>query len=386
MLPNKSLIYSVCILAFACSASFYLTQEPAPVSQSQVQSTTAKNVLVTTVSPNYHKATLHSGGLVAPAQLSRVPALVPGLITRIPAHITPGSVVSRGDILAYIDPADYQIAVEQASVNLHIATEELAIEQGLAKLANAELSLASELAEFKETRLASRKPQVTIAQQKVKSAQATLRQAQLNLSRTVIKAPYDAFVQTRTQDVGNYVATGTVLFELVDISAFWLNADLPVSQLPWLNAASKVTVSHPSWPEDTHLDGKILDTLGQLRSSDRQSQLLIELSPHDASNQSLPLKINQFLEVDIEIQLQHPTIRIKRDWLDNANRLWSVSDDNQLVRESLVPIFENREFVLVHPDGLVNKTVVISPFTSAMENMTVVPIESNLTTSAKGTQ
>ena len=98
-----------------------------------------------------------------------------------------GSRFRKGDVIARIEQTDYKLAVagersrvEQAKLNLTIEKErELDAQREWELLGN----------EGEAPELASRKPQLRLAELGVEAAEAGLERAELSLARTVLKAP-----------------------------------------------------------------------------------------------------------------------------------------------------------------------------------------------------
>ena len=181
---------------------------------------------------------------------------VPGYISEVP--VDDNQPVRAGQVLARIDPRDYQTALDQAradvaaaqasidTLNQQIAQQRLAVAQArqvadsdqaalvyaqqqfqrytdLAKSTYGTVQMAQQSqADIREKRAALQgdtkgigvaKRQVSVFEAQLAQAKATLaeqqaieQQAELNLSYTMIRAPVDGTVGVRTLRVGEYVA------------------------------------------------------------------------------------------------------------------------------------------------------------------------------------
>ena len=111
----------------------------------------------------------------------------------LPKDYDSGSRFKKGDVIARIEQTDYRLAVagersrvEQAKLNLTIEKErELDAQREWELLGN----------EGDAPELASRKPQLRLAELGVEAAEAGLERAELSLARTVLKAPFDCIVK-----------------------------------------------------------------------------------------------------------------------------------------------------------------------------------------------
>jgi len=96
---------------------------------------------------------------------------------------------------------------------------------------------------------------VEARQQQVEQAQAQLNTAELNLSYTEVRAPYDGFVTKRNVQLGTLVQAGSALFSLVSPD-IWITANFKESQLARMNPGDKVEISVDAWP-DMKLHGHV---------------------------------------------------------------------------------------------------------------------------------
>jgi membrane fusion protein (multidrug efflux system) len=78
--------------------------------------------------------------------------------------------------------------------------------------------------------------------------QATLRQAQLNLSYTTITAAVDGVVGNRTLRVGQYVQAGTQLMSIVPVLSAYVVANFKETQLTHVHAGQRVEVAVDMFP------------------------------------------------------------------------------------------------------------------------------------------
>jgi len=78
--------------------------------------------------------------------------------------------------------------------------------------------------------------------------QSLLRQAELNLSYTIITAPVDGTVGNRTLRVGQYVHAGTALMAIVPLSAVYVTANYEETQLTNVQSGQPVTIDVDMFP------------------------------------------------------------------------------------------------------------------------------------------
>lgn len=115
---------------------------------------------------------------------------VPGTVERIPVDI--GDNVKQGDLLARLDPKDYQVALNDANAKLRKAKAELALaESEHARVARV---FEKDPGAVSKSLVDTRKAQLGTAKAQVVSARAAVESAEDNLSYTFLKSPYDGAV------------------------------------------------------------------------------------------------------------------------------------------------------------------------------------------------
>src|SRR6266850_7668829 len=128
-----------------------------------------------------------------------------------------GQMVKQGDRLFVIDPRPYKLAVEQAKADLERAKAKL-------ELASLDVQRAAPLVRgntITEREFDTRKANERDAAGQVGSAEAALKQAELNLEWTEVRAPISGRISDRRIDAGNLITGGpsgaTLLTVIVSI-------------------------------------------------------------------------------------------------------------------------------------------------------------------------
>lgn len=132
------------------------------------------------------------------------------------------------------------------------ATTQQAVDNADATLrsANADVELAKarvQQAEPVPQNIGQAQSQVTRVEGTVKQAQAQFAQAELNLSRTVVHAPFDGWVTKRAVDVGTYVQPGQQIMSLVS-PEIWITANLKETQLTRIRPGEPVRIAVDAYP------------------------------------------------------------------------------------------------------------------------------------------
>jgi membrane fusion protein, multidrug efflux system len=88
------------------------------------------------------------------------------------------------------------------------------------------------------------------------SAQAALRQAELNLSYTSVVAPLDGTVGARSVRIGQFVQAGTQLMAVVPLEGVYVVANFKETQLDRVRAGQPVTITVDAFP-NAELSGRV---------------------------------------------------------------------------------------------------------------------------------
>src|SRR5690606_18836558 len=139
-------------------------------------------------------------GQVKSKNEAAVAAQVAGQIIEMSPALEPGAFFKKGEVLARIDPAEYRLAVDRSRSQVARAGEALARVRSEAALAEQDwkdLGLSGQPSD-----LTLQKPQVNAALADLRTAEAAVRESELNLERTELRAPFDGRVMARTANVG----------------------------------------------------------------------------------------------------------------------------------------------------------------------------------------
>ena len=143
----------------------------------------------------------YSGRFEAVASVE-VRARVSGFIDKI--DFRDGQIVKVGDPLFTIDKRPYEIAVESADADVarnkaQVELAELQVNRGASLIASRTITEAEQ---------DSRKSTLAVARAQLKSAEAALRNAQLNVEWTNVTAPIAGRISDRKVDAGNLISGG----------------------------------------------------------------------------------------------------------------------------------------------------------------------------------
>ncbi|MGH8445074.1 MAG: HlyD family secretion protein [Solimonas sp.] len=278
------------------------------------------------------------------ANLVNVSADVSGKVDTIYVH--ENEVVKRGAPLFRIDPAPYEVAVQQAQAALTQAQLQVAAlkatyaqKQAALRSAQADLSFrevdhkrASELQALgasSTSTLDAASHALQVAQSGIneaehevgevraqldgnpdiavedhpsyKAALAALDKAKLDLSRTDVRAPIDG-IASKVPEVGGYVLPGLPVLSVVDAQGPWVEANLKESQLERVRAGQKVEIDVDAYSQ-TKWTG-IVESIGQATGAEFSL-----LPPQNASGNWVKVVQRVPVRIRIEHQNGEPPLR-----------------------------------------------------------------------------
>lgn len=339
------------LVAIAVVVLIYSTE---PTAQSEgATKKTAMLVSVETVKKGQYTPLFQATGTVSAFEDIQLNALVSGQIIERNPKFVPGGRVKKGTVLLQINPADYQNQKELRKSELMQAQTDLEVELGRQNIAKQDLKLIGGDSLTEDQRnLVLRKPQFSAVKARIKAAKASLSQAQLNLERTSVKAPFDAQIISQNVSVGSQVAPGDNLGRLVGIDHYWVEVNLPVKKLKWLSftendnqKAAEVTIKNTSdWEENQSRSGYLVNRVGALDEQSRLARLLIKIPDPlgvESKNKDLPhLMIGSFIEAEIEGQAIRDVVRLSRDFLRTNNTVWVMEDEKLSIKKVKVKLMD----------------------------------------------
>jgi HlyD family secretion protein len=174
------------------------------------------------------------------------------------------SIVHKGQVVARLDPALFQAAVEQTRANLAKSKADVEHSQVALLDAQQKYTRAQELAaksllpqsDLDAAKIAVDSAQAMLVSAKatVEQSQANLNQAQVNLDHTIITAPIDGIVIQRSVDVGQTVAASmqapTLFVIAADLTKMQVNANIDEADVGRIRPDQTVTFRVDAYPSD----------------------------------------------------------------------------------------------------------------------------------------
>lgn len=321
------------------------------------------------------RAVVSAMGTVVAARGVTLKAQVAGTVQSVADAYVPGGRIAKGAELLSLDPVDYEVAVQKARSALATAKAALAIEQGSQTIAREELALMSVLSTetVSQTDLALRKPQLAQARADVTSAEADLRQAMLDLNRTVVRAPFNAMVVERNVNLGTYAGALDSLANLVGTDEFWIEAVVSLDQLALIDldypggcpVAIRSQVGTGTW------NGHVVQVAGKLSESSRMATVIVSVkNPLGTieNSSAVHLMIDDYVNVEIAGRQLTNVIELPRAVMQDGKRVW-VYDKGALDIRKVSLVWKNAEAVYLDSGVKAGEQVVTSALATPVQGM-----------------
>ena len=303
MARKKQIIIPIAILAIGVVAfvGFSSMKKP-PEEKAEVDNTPIVAVENIAVMPMTLEVS--SYGVVKPKYETTIVAQVSGEIVELSDTFVRGGLVKKGQLLARIDPNDYQAALIDAEANMASARAALEKEVAQGKVAEREWK---QITDTSPTELSLRKPQLAQELARVKSAQASVLRAQRNLQRTEIKAPYDAMINKRTIGLGSFVGVGSEIGMLLGTAIAEVRLPVADNQLQFLidqGQQAKVNLTGTFAGKNREWQAEIVRSEGVVDNDSRMSYLVAEIhDPYHLQNNEVantqPLRFGSYVQAKI---------------------------------------------------------------------------------------
>lgn len=302
MTLNKQIILPIAILVIGILLFFIFSgMKKPPETKPQIDNTPIVSVEEVQVSPI--TLNVKSYGIVNPKYETEIVAQVSGEVVELSPLFVRGGFIKKGQLLARIDPSDYESALIDAEAKMASARASLETEEAQGKVAENEWK---NITHSSPSELSLRKPQLAQELANVKSAQASVLKAKRNLERTEIKAPYDALIESRHIGLGSFVVTNTNVGKILGTATAEIRLPVADQQLQYLNGNG---VNADVLLEGTYSgavkewQAQISRSEGVIDSTSRMSYLVAEIKdPYllmSKSQNAIPLRFGSYVNAKI---------------------------------------------------------------------------------------
>jgi len=434
---NKLLKHKLA-LPFIAGAGIVLTVliiKLQPAMKHDPQTNPAKLVTVIEAKAHVVRPSIIGFGTVEPDVSLSTKAEVSGRVTFVNPNLEKGAMIAAGELLVRIDDKDYQLALSQAKADLlanqaSLAQMDITIENSELdlKLAKQKLKVAQSEYQRKqklrkqgsvsqseldaqqqnvlqlqqetqnlEGRLSTLPADKEVIQAKIAISEAKVEKAQRDIERTQVSLPFNGRISNVMVDQGQFVSTGSALFEASGFDKMLINAQFSVEDFRRLlatvdrdnfniqqllaNRSAADMLSHSGLT--AHISNGQSETLNRTAKVERiadnidpQSRTVgVIVSVSDNYDDIDPMKKPPLVKgMYLQVQLSgvaKPYTLIPRSAL-HQNELFTVSADSRLKRITVQPEFLVDDMALLAPQEAFNGALIAtSDFFPAVEGMSL---------------
>ncbi|WNB76343.1 efflux RND transporter periplasmic adaptor subunit [Methylomonas koyamae] len=314
-------------------------------------------VEVVAARPQTLKLNVRSQGVVAPREAIDLIAQVTGKVDRIHPALVSGGFFKADEVLATIDPRDYDYAIVATQAKIAEAKRVLINERAQAEQA---LSEWQALGQGEASDLALRKPQLAEAEAKLQAAEADLAKAKLDRSRCEIRAPFSGRVLSKQIGRGQFLPAGASIARIYANDIAEIRLPVGINELAFLDLPLSASGPAAHWPAVTLSaemagkpqiwQGRIVRSEAELDSSSGQLFLVAQVEqPDNSRDGGAPLLSGLFVQAEIEGVARAGLYALPRNALNNLQQVKLVDADRRLV-------FRDVEVLRSEPDRVVVKS------------------------------
>ena len=356
-------------------------------------------------------------GTVRPREALSLVAEVRGQVVGIDPVFEEGSFIPKATVLIQIDPRTYRLEVDRRKVQVKQAAAEIKrLDQEVInlkarlKIAKSDVTLAkneylrlkklidkkvisqSQLDKTEQTYLASQerlqalenqlaltKPskEQLVAQRDM--ARVMLQEAQLDLERTAIIAPFDGWALEKVIEKGQHVNAGQYLGKIYNAGELEIEVRIPVKDFKWLpanmeqNPSTHAEIFFESGETQYTWKGHVARIKAQLDEKTRTLPVIIETDTtmSEAENDgNFRLRPGMFVKVRIDGRKIDSAYVLPRHLVYPDDVVYLVKDDQLIIRP--VNIVRSYKETVIIDEGLSDGELIItSPMSAATEGMRV---------------
>jgi multidrug efflux pump subunit AcrA (membrane-fusion protein) len=185
--------------------------------------------------------------------------------------------------------------------------------------------------------LAARTLQLENAKLNLEAARSGLKQAQLQLQRTVLKAPFPATVVMEQVDVGQVVGVQSQICKLVGNQKLRLELAVPVNALPRIQVAgqnkkgSRVEITQALDASQALISrGEVTHIVGEMDRQTRRARVIVSIPQKPLGGGDLSILPGAFVTAVIYGREEPDIYAIPRKTVSDGNRIWTVASDTTL--------------------------------------------------------
>ena len=387
-MPRKRILIPIIVIVTACLLAFVVLAT-APEVKRGTPEALLPAVRVMTPIPQDVQMQIRSQGTVMPRTESTLVPEVSGPVTWVSPALASGGFFEADEPLIRIDARDYQTAVARARA-------EVARAEGESEHASSELQRQEGLARKNATsssHLSAATRAARVASANLEAAWAALYQAERDLERCVLKAPFTGRVRDENVDIGQFISRGMPVATLYATDFAEIRLPLADEELAFLDLhqiegspeSGPVVTLHARFAGESHSwQGRIVRTEGEIDSRSRMIHVVARVedpygrnSVEEETDADSPLAVGLFVQADIMGDMAERVLIVPRSAIRDGEKLAVIDDQNRLHLRDAEVIRIDREDAILRAPIRPGERIGTSSLQWIVDGMEVVPVEQN---------
>ena len=377
---NRIVLPAIVLGVAVLGAVLLLVTAPAVESEEPERVLTA--VRVVHAKPKTLALRVKTQGTVAPRTESELIPQVSGPVVWVSPKLVSGGFFDEDEPLLRIDAQDYEAAVARARAALSRT-------RGEWSHASAERKRQEELAKRdigSDSQLSNARRAARVGYANLSDAKVALEQAERDLGRTEIRAPFAGRVREERVDVGQFVSRGQSIATLYATDYAEIRLPVPDQQLAFLDLPGLGRSSDAEGPAVTlrarfagaehSWQGRVVRTEGEIDPQSRMVHVIARVEAPYAPSETgrPPLAVGLFVKAEIDGRREEDVLVVPRVSLRDGDRVLVVDAEDRLqLRPAQVLRIDGDEVVLRARMGG-DERIVVSNIQTAVEGMQVRPL------------
>ena len=389
-------------------------------------------VEVQTLKLTDYLVSLKASGIVRAGVQTNLVAEVSGKVLNVSNQFLEGSYFKKGEILLRIDSSSYKnslaiaesdVAANHASLNQLIEEEKSTkrsyyLAQKNLKLGRKELSRLHNLwkkrliarspvdaeeqklnqlqqrLEDSQGKLNTFKSRKLAIKAKTNAARSRVKQEKLNLSKTIVKAPYAGRVLQRNVNSDQFVGTGATLGKVYATRYVYVDLPLSLNQYELLGLPEsyenktnkvgkfpKVTFSNTNSRYKSYWEGKVVRTSAALDTDSRQIKVIARIDKpfrakrNEEGRVMAPIRIGQYLTAEISGKTFKNIYNLSSSAV-RQNKEILLLEEGKVHIVPIEVIFNTSSSTIVRSvEAINNKQLIITPMSQAIEGTRAITLK-----------
>ena len=345
--------FQLLFVLFVVGSAVLVSTSLKPESSARYSATAPQALAVSVVPPETkdYIPLVKLNGVVEARSLTNVVPQVSGRVVEVSEVFRAGARFETGDVLFRIESTDYELAVERTLAEIEIARADLA---RLEAEAEAERQVwRTQYNDREIPDLIARVPQIAATKARIQSGEAARAAAELDLSRTIVRAPFPGRVLDTDLDIGQVVGQGNPVGSIFSTDGLEIAVPVSSEELALIGDAigSAALIERIG---GTSLDAVVVRQAAALDEQTRLGTLFL------AADDVGSLTLGEFVDVQIRGATASDVLQVPAASLTSGDQIWVVEDGVLREREVTVVASED-SYAYVRSFDVADGIVAVPP-------------------------